>query len=249
MIEVSGISKKFKTKKKVVSALEDVSFSCEDGKIFGLLGPNGAGKTTALRIMTTLLKPDSGSVKVSGYDTVKQSTEVRKRIGFLTSDMKLSGNLSPDELMNFFGELNHISKEQLGSTKEQLVHYLGMGDFVSKPVEKLSTGMKQKTSIAVSLIHNPQVIIFDEPTNGLDIISSKVVTDFLKDFKKQGKTVIISTHIMPEAEKLCDTIGLIFEGHLIECGTKEELFKKYSQDSIEDIFFALAEERELIKNV
>ena len=249
MLEVSGISKKFKTKKKVVSALEDVSFSCEDGKIFGLLGPNGAGKTTALRIMATLLKPDSGSVKVSGYDTVKQSTEVRKRIGFLTSDMKLSGNLSPDELMNFFGELNHISKEQLSSTKEQLVRYLGMGDFVNKPVEKLSTGMKQKTSIAVSLIHNPQVIIFDEPTNGLDIISSKVVTDFLKDFKKQGKTVIISTHIMPEAEKLCDTIGLIFEGHLIECGTKEELFKKYSQDSIEDIFFALAEERGLIKNV
>ncbi|HPX16580.1 MAG TPA: ATP-binding cassette domain-containing protein, partial [Petrotogaceae bacterium] len=154
MIEVSGISKKFKTKKKVVSALEDVSFSCEDGKIFGLLGPNGAGKTTALRIMATLLKPDSGSVKVSGYDTVKQSTEVRKRIGFLTSDMKLSGNLSPDELMNFFGELNHISKEQLSSTKEQLVRYLGMGDFVNKPVEKLSTGMKQKTSIAVSLIHN-----------------------------------------------------------------------------------------------
>jgi len=248
-ILVEKISKTFRTKKKKVKAVDNISFEVKPGEIFGLLGPNGAGKTTTLRMIATLLKPDNGKIEVNGYNTLKASKEVRKRIGFLTSDMKLSGNLSPRELLHFFGELNHVPVKIVKERMEKLEKYLKMEDFVDKPVSKLSTGTKQKVIIAVSLIHDPEVIVFDEPTNGLDIIAGRVVVNFLRDFRKQGKTIVISTHIMSEAEKLCDRVGIIFSGHIVEMDSIEKIKKKLNTQNLEDAFFEIAKREGAIKNV
>ncbi len=250
MIVVKGLSKSFKARKKrVIKAVDGVSFEAKPGEIFGLLGPNGAGKTTTLRMIATLLKPDVGTITVHGFKTVSESKEVRKRIGFLTSDMKLSGNLSPKELIFFFGRLNHVPKATVEERMGKLEKYLKMEDFVDKPVNKLSTGMKQKTAIAVSLIHDPQVIIFDEPTTGLDIIAGRVVVNFLRDFRKQGKTIVISTHVMSEAEKLCDRVGIIFEGRIVEKDGVGELKKRFNAQNLEDAFFEIAKREGVIENV
>jgi len=250
MVEVKELYKSFPGKKgKKTDVLKDINFKAEPGKIYGLLGPNGAGKTTTLRSVATLLKPDKGTITVNGFDTIKDAGKVRSIIGFLTSDMKLSGNLSPKELMYFFGELNHLKEDYIKKRITELSDYLGMNDFLDKPIQKLSTGMKQKASIAVSIIHDPEVIMFDEPTNGLDILASKIVVDFLYDYKKSGKTVILSTHIMSEAEKLCDSLGIIMDGTLVENDTLENLREKYSEERLENVFFKLASERGLLKNV
>lgn len=242
MILVEGLHKSFMVKKKKKEVLSGISFTAEPGKIYGLLGPNGAGKTTTLRIIATLLRADQGSVQVNGLDTVKEPRKVRDCIGFLTSDMKLTGNLSPRELVSFFGKLNHLEQALIDERLDKIAGYLSMKDFLDKPVEKLSTGMKQKASIAVSLIHDPDVIMFDEPTNGLDILAAKTVVDFLRDYRAQGKTVIVSTHIMSEAEKLCDTVGIILGGRLTATGTQDELKQTYGKESLEDVFFHLAGE-------
>ena len=243
MIGVQSVRKSFSTKKGRIEALKGITFSTAPGEIYGLIGPNGAGKTTALRTIATLLKPDSGSVTVMDYDTIKQARKVRDVIGFLTSEMKLSGNLSPRELLFFFGRLNHLETEYIRQRIDVLAEYLEMKEFLDKPVAKLSTGMMQKASISVSIIHDPQVIVFDEPTAGLDILASKIVVDFLKDSKKKQKTVLLSTHIMAVAEKLCDNLGILIEGNLIENGSKADLSDKYEIDNLEDIFCILAEER------
>lgn len=251
MVEVKNLSKIFQKKKKKekVIALNDVSFNAYPGEIYGLLGPNGAGKTTALRTIATLLKPTEGYTKVSGLDSQKDSKSVRDKIGFLTGDMKLSGNLSPKELLIFFGKLNKMNNKEIELKTKELSKYLDMDFFLDRPIEKCSTGMKQKASIAVSLIHDPEVIIFDEPTNGLDILASKIVIDFLFDYKKKGKTVILSTHIMSEAEKLCDRIGILLNGELAEQGLKNDLLNKYETNNIEDIFFSLAKKKGVLENV
>lgn len=249
MIEVQGLYKSFKNKRKKVEVLKDISFKAEPGKIFGLLGPNGAGKTTTLRTIATLLKPDKGTITVDGLDVQKQPRKVRDKIGFLTSDMKLSGNLSPRELLKFFGELNHLDSNKIKARTEELAEYLDMNSYLDKPIVKLSTGMKQKASLAVSLIHDPEIIIFDEPTNGLDILASKVVVDFIYDSKKSGKTVVLSTHIMSEAEKLCDDIGIILEGQLEEQGNMKNIMGKYNTDKLEDVFFNIASKKGVIENV
>ncbi|MGM0640919.1 MAG: ABC transporter ATP-binding protein [Thermotogota bacterium] len=249
MIQVQGLYKSFKNKRKKVEVLKDINFTAEPGKIFGLLGPNGAGKTTTLRTIATLLKPDKGQITVDGLDVQKKPRKVRDKIGFLTSDMKLSGNLSPRELLKFFGELNHIDSASIKKRTEELTEYLDMASYLDKPVEKLSTGMKQKASLAVSLIHDPEIIIFDEPTNGLDILAAKVVVDFIYDSKKAGKTVVLSTHIMSEAEKLCDDIGIILEGELEEQGNMKEIMEKYNTNKLEDVFFNIASKKGVVENV
>jgi sodium transport system ATP-binding protein len=214
------------------------------GKIYGLLGPNGAGKTTTLRCISTLLKPDSGEIKVNDLDVRGEPRKVRDCIGFLTGDMKLSGNLSPRELLYFFGDLNGMDRKRTASRIGELADYLDMGPFLDKPVSKLSTGMTQKANIAVSLIHDPDVIMFDEPTSGLDILAAKTVVDFLNDFKQRGKTVMLSTHIMAEAEKLCDTIGILLNGKLVAEGSREELMKRFDKPNLEEVFFHLAQEHQ-----
>lgn len=262
MVSVRSIHKSFKVRSKTaapkkpgaaeqapgfeirngrIHILSDVSFEAKPGEIYGLLGPNGAGKTTTLRCVATLLKADSGAISVMDKDVVRDAKAVRASIGLLTSDMKLAGNLSPRYLLSFFGELNHLDKETIARRGAELADYLGMKDFLDRPIEKCSTGQKQKTSIAVSLIHDPQVIIFDEPTNGLDILAAKTVVDFLRDFRDRGKTIILSTHIMTEAETLCDRIGIMLNGKIVAEGSNKDLQRQYAQDSLEKVFFHIAE--------
>jgi len=242
MIEVTGVRKTFARRNNQVEALKGVSFTVASGSIYGLIGPNGAGKTTTLRIIATLLRPDLGSVTVNGRDTVREAREVRNTIGFLTSDMKLSGNLSPRELLRFFGELNHLAEERIRERIETLADYLEMREFLDRAVVKLSTGMKQKAAIAVSIVHDPDVIVFDEPTSGLDVLAAKIVVDFLKDSRRRGKTVVLSTHVIQEAERLCDTLGILVGGSLLAQGPREQLLSEHHASSIEEVFFSLYRE-------
>ncbi len=239
MIRFKGVSKIFKAKKNDVTALDDCSFEAKKGRIFGLLGPNGAGKTTALRILSTLIKPTNGSVDVMGLDTVTDSQKIRQNLGFLSSDMNLSGNLSARELLSFFARLNHITPERIEPRIKELSTYLEMGKFMDRRVSTYSTGMKQKTLIAIALIHEPDIVIFDEPTNGLDIMTSRVVLNYLKDLKERGKTIILSTHIMNVAQKMCDDMVIIDRGRLIAKGTVDEILQKTQKDDLEDAFFEL----------
>ena len=222
---------------ETVRAVDGVSFQCSPGEIFGLLGPNGAGKTTTLRCISTLIKPTSGNVFIDRYDVLEHEKRIRSMIGFLTSDMKLDGFFTPGYMMDYFGRLNKMSGDDISRMKDLLFTELQMTDFVDKKIEKLSTGMKQKTAIAISLIHDPDVIVFDEPTNGLDVITSKSVTDFLRKQAQNGKTVLISTHIMSIAEKLCSRFGILVKGQIKELGTLRQILQRNGTDSLEEVFF------------
>ena len=241
MLRVDNLCKVYKNKKKnvreTVEAVKDVSFECNPGEIFGLLGPNGAGKTTTLRCISTLIRPTSGNVYIDCYNVLEDEKAIRSKIGFLTSDMKLDGFFTPDYMVDYFGALNKMSREDIQQRKEYLFNELQMNDFIHKKIDKLSTGMKQKTAIAISLIHDPEVIVFDEPTNGLDVITSKSVTDFLEKYAESGKTIVISTHIMNVAEKLCDRFGILVDGELKELGTLKDILEINSSDNLEDVFF------------
>lgn len=249
MIEVKDLSKIYKlskrkmkenkTKKNIKMAVDHVNISANQGEIYGLLGPNGAGKTTTLRCIATLLKPTEGQISVCGYDTVKESEKVRQNIAFLTNEIKLDPQFSPAYMFRFFGRLHGLSDTAIEERQKELFSYFEINDFKDKKIEELSTGMKQKAAIAVSLIHNPEVVIFDEPTNGLDIVTARSVTDYLKKLKKDGKLVIISTHIMSEAEKLCDRIGIIINGKKVADGTLEEILKQNLGADLEEAFFEL----------
>jgi sodium transport system ATP-binding protein len=242
VLRVENLRKVFVNRKKrtkeVIEAVNDVSFECNPGEIFGLLGPNGAGKTTTLRCISTLIKPTSGNVFIDRYNVLDDEKMIRSKIGFLTSDMKLDGFFTPDYMMDYFGGLNKMAKDEISRMKELLFSELQMADFIHKKIDKLSTGMKQKTAIAISLIHNPEVIVFDEPTNGLDVITSKSVTDFLQKQADNGKTIIISTHIMHVAEKLCKRFGILVSGEIKELGTLDQILGRNSSPSLEDVFFS-----------
>lgn len=252
MIEVKHLTKIYKLNKKqkmelntkasTKIAVNDVSFTAREGEIFGLLGPNGAGKTTTLRSIVTLLKPTKGQITVSGYDVVKDSKEVRKRIGFLTNELKLDGHFTPNYTIGFFGRLHGMSETQIESRKKELFDYFGVNKFADKKINELSTGMKQKLSIAVSVIHDPEVVIFDEPTNGLDIITARAVMAFLDNLRTQGKLVIVSTHIMTVATKLCDRVGIIIDGKKVIEGTIDDVLRDTECDDLEDAFFKLYKE-------
>lgn len=203
------------------------------------LGRNGAGKTTTLRCLATLLHPTRGSICVDGLDVVKDSEKVREKISFLTNEIKMDPYFTPDYLFSFFGKLHGMETAAVDQRKKELFDYFGISDFKDKKVEELSTGMKQKVSIAVSLVHDPDIVIFDEPTNGLDIITSKAVLDYLRTLKERGKTVIVSTHVMSEAQKLCDRIAIIIDGRLVALGTLEELEQLTNTRDLEDAFFEL----------
>lgn len=174
-----------------------------------------------------------------GFDTVKNGGEVRKRIGFLTNEIKLDPNFTPDYLFDFFGKLHNVDEKVLAKRKEDLFEYFGITPFRDKKIDELSTGMKQKAAIAVCLVHDPEIVIFDEPTSGLDILTARLVTDYLKNLRDEGKLVIISTHIMSEAEKLCDRIGVIIDGEKICEATLDEIYERYGCDNLEDAFFEM----------
>ena len=247
MIEIKELSKVFTWSRKMMKeakvksnkkiAVDQLSFTANQGEIYGLLGPNGAGKTTTLRCISTIIKPTSGKIYVAGHEVQEEAEAVRNSIGFLTSDIKLDPQFSPDYMFDFFGRLHHVPKDVLKKRKEELFSYFGITEFSHKKMKELSTGMKQKAAIAVSLVHDPKIVIFDEPTNGLDIVTARKVTDYLKKLKEEGKLVIISTHIMSEAEKLCDRIGIIIDGTKVAEGTIRQLLEETKTENLEDAFF------------
>ncbi|QSX06529.1 ABC transporter ATP-binding protein [Sedimentibacter sp. zth1] len=225
-----------KTKVKVKHAVNNLSFSVNEGEIFGLLGPNGAGKTTTLRMLATLIKPNSGDALIDGISVVNNPDEIRTKIGFLTSELKLEEFFTPNYLFDFFSDLHKVDVETRNIRKKKLFEKFGINDFAEIKVSNLSTGMKQKASLAISLAHDPNLIIFDEPTNGLDILTAKVVTDFLIELKNEGKTIIVSTHIFSLVEKICDRVGIIINGEMIKC---DDLVNITKEKSLEDSFFEI----------
>ncbi len=246
VLVVEGLTKTFKvsakqqkiqkTKDKIKVAVDNLSFKAYEGEIYGLLGPNGAGKTTTLRTISTLITADSGDIFVKGISVKEEPNKVRSQIGFLTSELKLEDFFTPAYLYDFFSELHNVDKEKSEVRKKELFQKFGIDKFAEVKMGELSTGMKQKISLVISIVHDPSFIIFDEPTNGLDVITAKVVTDFLLELKGLGKTIILSTHIFTLVEKLCDRVGVIVNGKMIESNKVSELTK---EKSLEEVFFDL----------
>src|SRR6266496_2680628 len=237
MIEARGLSKRFQDKKRgVIRAVDNVSFTCQPGKIYGLLGANGAGKTTTLRMLATILEPTDGTAVVCGYDVVDQPEKVRANVGFLSTATALYPRLTAQELVEYFGRLNGLDEATLKKRIDDIFHRLDMNGFRDRRCDKLSTGMKQKTSIARTLVHDPPVMIFDEPTLGLDVMTARTIIEFIRECRDRGKTVIFSTHVMREVEKLCDSIGIIHDGKLLTEGSLTQLREKYSEHDLEEIF-------------
>lgn len=244
ILQVNGLRKVFrlspkqqrleKTKGKTRVAVDHLSFSAYEGEVFGLLGPNGAGKTTTLRMLATLIKPDAGDAIVDGMSIITQADGVRSKIGFLTSELKLEEFFTPNYLYQFFSDLHKVEPAVREKRKKELFTRFGIDSFAEVKVANLSTGMKQKVSLVISIVHNPNIIIFDEPTNGLDVLTAKTVTDFLLELKAQGKTVIVSTHIFSLIEKICDRVGIIIDGKLAICDTLQSIT---AEKSLEDRFF------------
>ncbi len=249
LIRVEKLSKTFKlsskqqkiekTNEKVRHAVDGLSFEAYEGEIFGLLGPNGAGKTTTLRMLATLIKPDSGDALIDGCSIVTDPDGVRAKIGFLTSELKLEEFFTPNYLFDFFSSLHGVTPQIAASRKKEMFERFGIDKFAEVKVADLSTGMKQKASLAISLVHDPDIIIFDEPTNGLDVITAKTVTDFLAYLKEQNKTIIVSTHIFSLIEKLCDRVGIIIDGKMVLCGSLSEIC---GDKNLEDRFFDIFSE-------
>ena len=223
-----------KTDQKIKIAVNKLSFDANEGEVFGLLGPNGAGKTTTLRMLATLIRPDSGDALIDGMSVVTQPHEVRKKIAFLTGDLRLEEFFSPSYLFDFFANLRAVPPAVAKKRKEELFFRFGVNDFADEKVANLSSGMKQKASLLISIVHDPDFIVFDEPTNGLDVLAAKVVTDFLLELKSQGKTIIVSTHIFSLIEKICDRVGIILGGRMIVCDTLKNIT---AEKSLEDVFF------------
>ncbi len=237
MIEARNLSKRFHDKKRgEIRAVDNVSFRCQPGQIYGLLGANGAGKTTTLRLLATILEPTGGTAVVAGYDVVKQPEKVRAHVGFLSTATALYGRLSAYEMVEYFGRLYGLENSVLRRRIEELFRRLDMNEFRDRRCDKLSTGMKQKVSIARTLVHDPPVMIFDEPTIGLDVMTARAIMEFIRECRAQGKTVIFSTHVMSEAQKLCDTIGIIHNGRLLAEAPLETLRQRYGLEDLEDIF-------------
>ena len=245
MIEVSGLNKEFEQKDgEVLRAVADLSFKAAAGEIVVLLGVNGAGKTTTMRMLSTVLKPTSGSATICGYDLLQESAKVRASLGFLSGDTGLYQRLTARELITYFGRLYDIEEDLIKSRIARFEELLNMGDFLEKRVESLSTGMKQKVSIVRSIIHDPPVMIFDEATAGLDILTAKNIINFIHSCKDEGKCVLFSTHIMREAERIADRIVMIHEGKLIKEGTWQEMQDETGKHDLDDIFIKYINNKE-----
>jgi len=244
MIEVKNIVKVFnKGKKNEVIAVHDTNFHVENGEIFGLLGPNGAGKTTTLRMIATILKPTTGTIVVEGSSVINEPERVRKHIGFLTGDTMLYDYLTVTETLKYFGNLYDIGTTALNRRIDELLVMFELTEARNKRIAHLSGGMKQKVSLGRTIIHNPLNLILDEPLTGLDILARRAVTHFMKTAKNEDKCILFSTHVMSEAEELCDRIAFIHKGKILELGEKEMLKRKYGCPSLEDIFVQLMEKQ------
>ena len=240
MIHVDNLCKSFRDLRRgQVLAVNGVSFDVRPGEIFGLLGPNGAGKTTTMRILCTVLKPTSGSVTLAGYDVVTQPNEVRRNIGFLSASTAIYDRMSAWELVEYFGRLYGLEGDRLRERMDQVFASLQMNDFRDVLGSKMSTGMRQKVSIARAIVHDPPVLIFDEPTAGLDVLVGRAVLLNIERLRGLGKTILFSSHIMREVEKLCDRVAIISKGRIRTCGTLAELREQHGQNDLEELFFSL----------
>lgn len=244
MIKVTNLTKSFTTKTgkgfkketQTVNAVNSISFECKPGRVFSLLGPNGAGKTTSLRMIAGIIKPTSGEITVDDLALSNSGDEVKKRIGFLTGSTGLYERLNPDETLDFCGKLYRIPQDDLNERKEYLFEKLGINSFRKKKAGQMSTGMKQKVSIARTLIHDPNVLIFDEPTSGLDVITADSIIDLIRESKENGKTVIFSSHIMSEVDLLCDDLAIISNGNIIFNDSFETFKKQMTADNLTQEF-------------
>jgi len=255
MIEICRLSKSFRERRKKSRSLygllqklrnsrkffavKDVSFCAENGSILGLLGPNGAGKTTLLRMLSTALKPSEGTAMFDGVDLVKNPLEVRKRIGFLSDNTGLYGRLTAREMIQYYGKLHGLDSSRLHKRMDELFYALDMTDFVDKRNDSLSSGMKQKVSIARTLIHEPDIIMFDEPTTGLDVAAAEAILKFIETCKDQGKTVIFCTHHMHEVDRLCDKIVVLNKGQVCFEGSIEKMHKQTGQSRMDKAFLVV----------
>ena len=228
-------------------AVDGISFSVQKGEIFGLLGPNGAGKTTVLRILSTVLKPTDGIATVAGHDVVSDPAEVRRHIGFVSNNTAIYDRMTAWEMVEYFGRLHGMSSERLRSRLETLFGQLRMNEFRDVPGAQMSTGMKQKVSIARAMVHDPPVLIFDEATLGLDVLVARNLLSVIRSLREIGKCLIFSTHIMSEVERLCDRIAIMYRGKILDSGTLVELRDRHREDDFEDLFFGLlsAHEQEI----
>jgi len=240
MIQVKGLTKTFSDSKRgAVHAVDHVSFEVRAGEIFGLLGPNGAGKTTTLRMLATVMKPSEGTAALNGHDILEEPEAVRSCIGFLSADMGLYHRLSAREVLRFFGELNGIRGPALGKSIENVFSLLNMNGFGDVKIDSLSTGMRQRVAVARALIHDPPILILDEPASGLDVPTAHVIEEFILKARNSGKAVVLSTHVMEEAEYLCDRMAVIHEGRVKIVGTMEDLRAATGKQRLREIFLAL----------
>ena len=245
MIHVENLTKQFSDLRRgSVTALHGVSFEVRPGEIFGLLGPNGAGKTTCLRILSTVLKPTSGTALVAGYNVLTHPADVRARIGFMSGNTGIYDRMTAWELVEYFGRLYGIEESVLKRRQREIFETLQMDEFRDVLGSKMSTGMKQKVSIARTIIHNPPVLIFDEPTTGLDVLVARAVLNAIASLRDEGKCIIYSTHIMREVEKLCDRTAIIHKGRILAAGKPAELQARYGQADFEEVFFGLISQAE-----
>ena len=237
MVRTQGLTKVFRSRRGDVRAVDGLSLECRGGEIFGLLGPNGAGKTTTLRMLATILTPTDGVAEVAGYDVRSHPGEVRERIGFLAAETGLYDRFTARETLRFFGRINKLSVSEIGVRTDEIFRMLSMSSLADRRVGTFSTGEKQKLSLARSILHDPPVLILDEPTFGLDVMAARTVVETIRLFREQGRTIILSTHIMRIAEKLCDRIGILFGGSLKALGTLEELNVTFNTDELEEAFY------------
>lgn len=240
MIEVENLTKSFRDPRRgIVHAVEGVSFTARPGEIFGLLGPNGAGKTTTMRILCTVLRPTGGVARVAGYDVVTQAPLVRANIGFMSANTAVYDRMTAWEMVRYFGQLYNMPPKHLNERLDTVFTTLQMNDFRNLLGAKMSTGMRQKVSIARAIIHDPPVLIFDEPTSGLDVLVGRAVLKNIEQLREMGKCVIFSTHIFREVERLCDRVAIIAKGTVKAMGTLVELRERHGQDDLEELFFQL----------
>jgi sodium transport system ATP-binding protein len=226
-----------------VVAVDSVSFDALPGQVFGLLGPNGAGKTTVLRMLATVLKPTSGQVTVNGFDLVDEAEQVRRQIGFVSTNTAIYDRMSGWEFVEFFGRLNGLPVELLHERMEILFDRFQMNSFRNVPGSRMSTGMKQKVSIARAMIHDPPILVFDEATSGLDILAAREVLDTVARLRDQGKCVLYSSHIMSEVKRICDRLAIMHRGAILAHGTLDDLARRYGDMELEELFFGLLSDR------
>ena len=236
MIEVRDLHKSFKTKSGIVHAVQGVGFTARDGEITGLLGPNGAGKTTTLRMLYTLMSPESGTVTVDGFDSVRDAEAVRRRLGVLPDARGVYKRLTARENIAYFGELHGMSTQAIAARTAALSAALGMDDVLDRQAEGFSQGQRTKTAIARALVHDPRNVVLDEPTNGLDVMTTRGLREFLRQLRGEGRCVIFSSHIMQEVAALCDRIVVIAQGRVMAAGTPDELRAHTGEDNLEDAF-------------